>query len=118
MVYRSKKKKKKVGDVVAKATKKNPKKGFLTPLLPKLGDGTQELTKIKRRSKFPLCQNLVMAPTCTHKQQKKRQKKRKEKELGLPLCQKLVMEPTCTEKQKMERKKKQNKKGSLGSTEN
>jgi hypothetical protein len=49
----------------------------------RLGDGTQELAKKmkKRGSKVPLCQNLAMAPTCTHKQQNKKKKKG---ELGLP----------------------------------
>jgi hypothetical protein len=35
----------KVGDGVTKATKKNEKKGNLTPALPKPNNGTQELTK-------------------------------------------------------------------------
>jgi hypothetical protein len=35
----------KVGDGVAKATKKNQKIGSLIPILSRLGDGTQELAK-------------------------------------------------------------------------
>ncbi len=58
----------------------------------------------KRGSKLSLCQNLAMAPTYTHKQQNKKDKK--EKKRGLPLCPKLAMELTYTHKQRNKMKKR------------
>ncbi len=63
----------------------------------KLGDGAHlhlEATKQKEKKgepKLPLCQDLVMAPTCAQK--KKTQKKEEEGELKFPFCQDLAICP-------------------------